>query len=156
MSNGTASLKSGVSELATGSKALATGTGDLSAGAKQLSEGTATLANGTTSLAEGTTSLVDGTKKLKDGSVQLAEGIHKYNIEGITKITSFINGDLSNLKTRAQRLEQLSKDYNKFNSDKEREEIKFITIIDSVKTSQKEEEKQEIVKDFGEKDKEEK
>ena len=78
--------------------------------------------------------------KLKEGSVQLAEGIHKYNVEGISKITKFINGDLYNLKTRVQRLEQLSKDYNKFNSDKERDEVKFISIIDSIKTSQKDEE----------------
>ena len=135
LSNGTASLESGVNELAKGSSALATGTGDLSIGAKQLSEGTI--------------SLVDGTNKLKDGSLQLADGIHKYNVEGISKITNFINGDLNNLKTRAQRLEQLSTDYNKFNSDKVRDEIKFITIIDSVKTSSKDEEKQEIITNFG-------
>ena len=60
------------------------------------------------------------------------------------------------MKTRAQRLEQLSKDYNKFNSDKVRDEIKFITIIDSVKTSQKEEDKQEIVEDLSGEKKEEK
>ena len=142
MSNGTASLENGVNELANGSMTLANGTGDLSAGAKQLSEGT--------------TSLVDGTNQLKEGSVQLAEGIHKYNVEGISKITKFINGDLYNLKTRVQRVEQLSKDYNKFNSDKERDEVKFISIIDSIKTSQKDEEKQEIVKDLDANDKEEK
>ena len=122
--------------------ALSTGTSDLSEGAKQLSQGSI--------------SLVEGTDKLKDGSITLVDGIHKYNVEGISKITSLINNDLYNLKTRLQRLEKLSKDYNKFNSDEIRDEIKFITIIDSVKTSQKNEEKQEIINDFDEESKEEK
>ena len=142
LASGTVALNTGVSKLKTGAGQLQAGTGDLSKGAKQLSDGTV--------------SLVDGTNQLVDGSIKLADGIHQYNVEGISKITGFINGDLSNLKTRVQRLEKLSKDYNKFNSDEIRDEIKFITIIDSVKTSQKDEDKQEIVKDLGENDKEEK
>ncbi|MBO4293771.1 MAG: hypothetical protein J5881_05240 [Clostridia bacterium] len=155
LSDGAKQLDGGATQLVNGATALKNGVNSLKQGAGQLQNGTGDLSQGAKQLSEGTTSLVDGTNKLKEGSVQLAEGIHKYNVEGITKITNFINGDLYNLKIRAQRLEQLSKDYNKFNSDEARDEIKFISIIDSVKTSQKDEEKQEIVTDFGEKDKEE-
>ena len=56
-----------------------------------------------------------------------------------------MNGDLRNLINRFKKLEDLSNEYNKFNCDEVRENIKFITIIDSVKVSQKDKEKEEIV-----------
>jgi len=156
LSNGAKQLDGGATQLVNGATALKNGVNSLKAGAGQLQNGTGDLSAGAKQLSEGTTSLVDGTNKLKDGSAQLAEGIHKYNVEGISRIAKFINGDLYNLKIRAQRLEQLSKDYNKFNSDSARDEVKFISIIDSIKTSKKDEEKQEIVKELDQNDKDKK
>ena len=47
--------------------------------------------------------------------------------------------------TRIEKMEELSNNYNSFSSSEEREAIKFINIIDSVKNSSKEEKKEEIM-----------
>ncbi|MBR3255450.1 MAG: hypothetical protein IKF97_04455 [Clostridia bacterium] len=152
LNNGAVALDGGATQLAQGASQLNSGVEQLQGGAEQLYTGTTSLANGANelsnglnTLADGTVSLSDGTNQLKDGTNQLAEGIHEYNEQGITKITNFINGDLSNLINRFKKLEDLSIEYNKFNSDEVREKIKFITIVDSVKTSQKDEDKQDII-----------
>ena len=149
---GAKKLDGGATQLVAGAEQLSNGAEQLQGGAEQLYAGTTSLANGANdlstgmnSLANGTVSLSDGTSKLKDGSNQLAEGIHEYNEKGITKITNFLNGDLKGLINRFKKLEDLSNEYNKFNCDEVRESIKFITIVDSVKTSQKEEDKENFV-----------
>ena len=141
-----------ITPLINGVKKLANGAEQLQGGAEQLYDGTTSLVNGANdlslgmnSLADGTVSLTDGTSKLKDGSNQLAEGIHNYNEKGITKITNFLNGDLSSLINRVKKLEDLSKEYNKFNSDEVRDSIKFITIVDSIKISQKDKDNENII-----------
>ncbi|MBR0351297.1 MAG: hypothetical protein IJH76_05740 [Clostridia bacterium] len=152
LNNGAQTLDGGATQLVAGAEQLSSGVEQLQGGATQLYYGTTQLANGANELStganqlsNGTTSLSDGTNQLKDGSNQLAEGIHEYNEKGITKITNFLNGDLRNLINRFKKLEDLSNEYNKFNCDEVRENIKFITIIDSVKVSQKDKEKEEIV-----------
>ena len=42
-------------------------------------------------------------------------------------------------------MEDLSKEYQRFVSDVSRDEIKFISILDAVKVSNKEEDKNEII-----------
>ena len=100
-------------------------------GAKQLKDGSKELAN--------------GTGKLLEGTKTLADGMHQFNTEGISKINQLVNGDLYNLKLRGQNLEELSKEYVSFEGENEVENIKFISIIDSIKKNEKSESKEKAI-----------
>ena len=80
-----------------------------------------------------------------DGTTTLTDGVHKFNEEGIQKICKYVNVDLNNLVTRGKKLEQLSNEFTTFGSDEKRDSIKFITMLDSIKTSSKEETNENIV-----------
>lgn len=144
LSQGTAKLSAGAVSVNAGAKQLAQGTGSVVDGANKLSDGSKALSEGAKQLSTGTTSLADGTVKLENGSIELSDGMHKFNSEGVSKIANFVNGDLAGLVTRGKKLQELADEYVSFASDEKRESIKFISIIDSVKTSQKDEDKQEL------------
>ena len=61
------------------------------------------------------------------------------------KIYNMVNGDVKNIANRIEKVELLSNNYNKFGSDVSRNEIKFISILDSIKISSKEETKEELI-----------
>lgn len=136
---GISSLNDTVSSLTKDNSELSVAINTISKGASDLANGTGSLLDGSNKLSDGSNSLVNGTNTLLDGSNELADGAKKFNDEGVKKISSFVNGDLKNVITRAKKLEELSNDYNKFASEEEREAIKFISIIDSIKKSAKEE-----------------
>lgn len=138
LSNGAKNVNYGAAQLAQGTESVVDGANKLSEGSKELSEGARQLSNGTISLSEGTV-------KLENGSIELSNGMHKFNQEGISKISNFVNGDLLGLVSRAQKLEELSDEYMSFGSDEKREKIKFISIIDSIKSSQKDNDNQEMI-----------
>lgn len=144
LSQGTAKLSAGAVSVNNGAKQLAQGTGSVVDGANKLSEGSKALSEGAKQLSNGTTSLADGTVKLENGSIELADGMHRFNSEGINKIANFVNRDLDGLISRGKKLQELADEYVSYASDEKRESIKFISIIDSVKTSQKDEDKQEV------------
>ena len=104
-----------------------------------LNEGLTPLTIGLKELNKGASQLKDGTKQLNDGATKLSDGIVKFDNEGIRKISNFVNGDLQNLVTRGKKLEQLANEYDKFNSDEKREDISFISIVDSIKQEEKNE-----------------
>ena len=104
-----------------------------------LNEGLTPLTSGLKELDKGASQLKDGTKELNDGATKLSDGIVKFDNEGIKKISNFVNGDLKNLVTRGKKLDQLANDYDKFNSDEKREDISFISIVDSIKQEEKNE-----------------
>ena len=104
-----------------------------------LNEGLTPLTSGLKELDKGASQLKDGTKELNDGATKLSDGIVKFDNEGIKKISNFVNGDLQNLVTRGKKLDQLANDYDKFNSDEKREDISFISIVDSIKQEEKNE-----------------
>ena len=144
LSQGTAKLSAGAVRVNNGAKQLAQGTGSVVDGANKLSDGSKALSEGAKQLSTGTTSLADGTVKLENGSIELSNGMHKFNSEGINKIASFVNGNLGGLVSRGKKLQELADEYVSFAGEEKRESIKFISIIDSVKTSQKDEDKQEV------------
>ena len=76
---------------------------------------------------------------LSDGTTKLSDGIAKFDSEDIRKISKFVNGDLQNLVTRGKKIEKLANEYDKFNSDEKREDISFISIVDSIKQKEKNE-----------------
>ena len=104
-----------------------------------LNEGLTPLTAGIKELDKGVSQLKDGTKELNDGATKLSDGIIKFNNEGISKISNFVNSDLQNLVTRGKKIEQLANEYDKFNSDEKREDISFISIVDSIKQKEKNE-----------------
>lgn len=101
--------------------------------------------DGANKLKNGTSELENGTEKLSAGANTLADGMEKFNSEGIKKVYNLINGDLYNLKVRAQKLEELSNNYASFSTDEKKDNIKFITIIDSIKSNEKDSNKEKMI-----------
>lgn len=133
LDNGAKTLNTASSDLASASKTIATGAKDLQAGTASLVNGVTTLSNGSKELKNGTGTLIDGTAKLYNGSNELKSGIHEFNEEGINPICDLVNNNLKNTLKRVQKLEELSNEYNRFASKEERDDIKFVTITDSIK-----------------------
>lgn len=156
VSEGVNGLLDQVGELITKIKVLNTNTGKMAVGANKLYQGTLGLEAGTTKLAQGSeqmkaglstintssqalysanNQLVEGAKTIQSGAAELAEGTAEFNKTGIDVICNYITGDLKNLETRAEKLKELSDEYNTFTKldDENKGKVKFITIVDSIK-----------------------
>ena len=164
------SIKSGISKISSGFDAITDGTTELIAGSNELKNGTSTLSQGTSKLQTGVSTLASGSKELKtglstlnsssnklnsankqllegastisDGAKTLAEGISEFDKEGINKIVSMVNGDVKDLQTRVEKLQDLANEYNSFAGKDEEAEgtTKFIFVVDSLKKDNKKEE----------------
>ena len=164
------SIKSGISEISSGFDAITDGTTELIAGSNELKNGTSTLSQGTAKLQTGVGTLASGSKELKtglntlnsssdklnsankqllegantisDGAKTLAEGISTFDEEGINKIVSMVNGDVKDLQTRVEKLQELANEYDSFAGKDEEAEgtTKFIFVVDSLKKDSKKEE----------------
>ena len=128
-----------------GNQAKKTFTNQVVSQMSTLGNGLNQLTSGLSQLNDGATTLVDGTNQVNDGATTLAEGIKTFNEEGIKKICNYINGDVKDLTTRAQKLTDLSKDYNKFTmvDGNNESEVKFVMIIDAVKKQEESEQNKE-------------
>lgn len=151
---GSALLSTKTEELAKGTKSLYEGTIQISKGAKslfagssQLKEGINTLDTNGAKLGDSSNQLTGGAETISEGASTLADGITKFNKEGIEKICNYINGDLRNITNRIEKLQELSKEYNNFTmlNNESQGNVKFILIMDSIKKS--EESKQEVIVD---------
>lgn len=131
----TTKLVTGSKQLYDGTKTLKQGTTVLENGSSQMQAGLSSLQSGTSQLLQANNQLTDGAKTLQTGATTLANGIHTFNEEGIKPICNYINGDLRNLTKRAEKLLDLSNEYQSFmNSDEEENgEVKFIIMSDSIK-----------------------
>jgi len=87
--------------------------------------------------------------KLYLGSKSLNEGIVKYNQDGITKISSYVNINIKSAQEKVEALVNLSENYNTFtmNSKGNKSETKFIISIDGKKYVEPKETQKEEVKD---------
>lgn len=128
-------LVNGSKQLYDGTKTLKQGTAVLENGSSQMQAGLSSLQNGTKQLLQANNQLTDGAKTLQTGATTLSNGIHTFNEEGIKPICNYINGDLRNLTNRAEKLMELSDDYQSFmnSGDEEKGEVKFIIMSDSIK-----------------------
>ena len=156
VSEGVNGLLEQVGALNTNIKGLYTNTGKMAVGANKLYQGTLGLEAGTTKLAQGSeqmkaglstintssqalysanNQLVEGVKTIQSGAAELAEGTAEFNKTGIDVICNYVTGDLKNLETRAEKLKELSDEYNTFTKldDENKGKVKFITIVDSIK-----------------------
>lgn len=145
LDSSTTQLSSANDQLVEAAGTIAKGASDLASGSSELNSGIQKLAEGSGSLRNGTATLSDGTITLLDGTNKLVDGITQFNNDGIKKISNEVNGTLKNSIERIKKLEDLSLEYNKFGTDEERDGIKFITMLDSIKISAKEENNEEIL-----------
>lgn len=138
-------LQSGLVSLQSGLQAFDFGIDSLYTGVEQLQEGTHVLASKSVELSQGANALYKGTKDLSSGAETLASGMSTFNKDGIGKICNYFNGDLKQLSSRLEKLEELSEDYNNFTmiNDGDSGSVKFIMIVDSVKNDNSK--KQEIL-----------
>lgn len=166
--NGQDALKNGIDTLASKTEELSEGTKSLYQGTVKISEGTKALNTGSIEMKKGLSTLDTSTEKLtqvnneltegantiSEGATNLADGITKFNKEGIQAICNYINSDLKDIQLRLEKLQELSEQYNNFTmlNDGTKGNIKFIMIIDSIKKENTD--KQEMI--IEEKNKEDK
>ena len=136
---GTTQLKAGTKDLADGSNQVAQGIGTLSNGTNLVYEASNQLTTATDTISNGMVTLSDGTKALVEGSTELKDGMNQFKTEGIDKVVNLVNVDGKNLIRRIEKLEELSQNYNAFEDEtKKRDEVAFVSIMDSLKTNQDE------------------
>ena len=123
-----ATLTASVKKLSEGSKTLSSNDRKLLAGAKKIlkasksvKSGSDTLINGANKLKKGSNKLhkatgkvADGIGKLSDGADDLYEGMDKFDQKGIQKLNNVYEDDIKTLKTRLEKLTDMSKDYTNF------------------------------------------
>lgn len=123
-----ATLTASVKKLSEGSKKLSCNDRKLLAGAKKIlkasksvKSGSDKLINGANKLKKGSNKLhkatgkvADGIGKLSDGADDLYEGMDKFDQKGIQKLNNVYEDDIKTLKTRLEKLTDMSKDYTNF------------------------------------------
>ena len=91
------------------------------------------LTNGLANIDNGVSALSVGTNKLDSGALQLANGVRTFNEQGISKINNLVNGDLRNIASRVEKMNELANEYNNYAGIQNgmAGEVKFIMITDS-------------------------
>ena len=102
---------------------------------KQVASSMGTLADGLEELTDGLDQLNSGAESLSKGTETLANGMKQFNEDGIKKIVNYINGDVKDLKERAEALKDLANKYNNFSGIGEDTEgtVSFVIIVDNIK-----------------------
>lgn len=102
---------------------------------KQVASSMGTLADGLEELTDGLDQLNSGAESLSNGTETLANGMKQFNEDGIKKIVNYINGDVKDMKERANALKDLANKYNNFSGIGEDTEgtVSFVIIVDNIK-----------------------
>ena len=137
-----ANINAGIKQITDGFDEISTGVSKISKGTDNLKSGTATLASSTKMLVSANDSLTAASVDIKDGAYELATGVEKFNTEAINKICSYINSDVKEIATRAEKLQELAEEYEGFSKSSEdtNKETKFIIVTDSIKAKKDEQE----------------
>lgn len=146
LSSSTKQLSDGASTLYNSTFQLTTGTSQAKEGSSQMKEGLQTLDSSAKQILLADTQLTEGAKTIQDGAKELSAGVQEFNESGINKICGYINNDIRNIGDRAEALKELSEKYNTFTKvDTDTEgKVKFITIVDSIKRTDKDNGQEEI------------
>ena len=142
----TAQLSAGASGLYEGTVKLSAGTAQIKNGSNQMKQGLNTLDSSAKAIKEADQQLTQGAKTIQDGAEQLASGVKEFNETGINKICNYINNDVRNVTDRIQILKDLSEEYDTFTKTSEdtQSNVKFITIVDSIKRTDNNQGQEEI------------
>ena len=131
-----------VPELVKGAQDVANGAASLDAGLQTALEGANTLNGSSQALMDGSSKLVAGTGELakgvnalSEGAGELNKGMIQFDEEGISKLTSALNGDLSAVVDRMDAVFEAGESYSTFTKLAEGQEgrVKFIIRTGSVK-----------------------
>ena len=88
-----------------------------------------------------------GVNELTKGSNELTEGISKFNKEGINKLTSLVNSDVSSKVAKLKELINLGNNYSSFaGTNNISSNTKFIMIVDSLNNTKEKTSKEETKK----------
>lgn len=125
------SLIDGVTQIYNGTSELSKGTANLAKGSNKVKEGLNTLNSSTVALKSADDALTQGAKTISAGASELYEGIETFNNE----INKYLNGAINQIATRAEKLIELSEDYNNFTklNEQSKGKVKFIMMTDSLK-----------------------
>lgn len=140
--DGSAALASGVNQLygavknqlQPGVSTLYDGANLLSTSVNQLYEGTKPTAKDINTLLSGTDQLASGIGELQTGAETLSSGMKQFNDEAISKVSDFVNGDLTTITERIKATVNLAKDYNIYSDALEGKStsVKFIYETDGI------------------------
>lgn len=140
--DGSAALASGVNQLygavknqlQPGVSTLYDGANLLSTSVNQLYEGTKPTAKDVNTLLSGTDQLASGIGELQTGAETLSSGMKQFNDEAISKVSDFVNGDLTTITERIKATVNLAKDYTIYSDAVEGKStsVKFIYETDGI------------------------
>lgn len=132
--SGLLTYTNGVSQAADGAKKLSDGVNSIKSGASKLNKGADELYSGVKKLKDSTPVLIDGITQLRDGSLQLSDGLKEFNEQGIQKIVSAFDGDLSGLTERISVIKSVSCNYKSFSGiDSDTDgQVKFFFRTDGI------------------------
>lgn len=145
----TEKLTLGANTLYDGTLTLRSGSNQLKVGSKQMKDGLSILTTNAKTIYVADSKLLEGAKTIEQGVAELAQGTKKFNESAINPICNYIIGDVKDLSIRAEKLKELSEKYNTFtklNEEQNKGKVKFITIIDSIKNTDKNKSQEELDK----------
>lgn len=114
LSEGSKTLSSNDRKLLAGAKKILKASKSVKSGSDKLINGANKLKKGSNKLHKATGKVADGIGKLSDGADDLYEGMDKFNQKGIQKLNNVYEDDIKTLKTRLEKLTDMSKDYTNF------------------------------------------
>lgn len=114
LSEGSKTLSSNDRKLLAGAKKILKASKSVKSGSDKLINGANKLKKGSNKIHKATGQVSDGIGKLSDGAKDLYEGMDKFDQKGIQKLNNVYEDDIKTLKTRLEKLTDLSKDYTNF------------------------------------------
>lgn len=114
LSEGSKKLSSNDRKLLAGAKKILKASKSVKSGSDKLINGANKLKKGSNKLHKATGKVADGIGKLFDGADDLYEGMDKFDQKGIQKLNNVYEDDIKTLKTRLEKLTDMSKDYTNF------------------------------------------
>lgn len=114
LSEGSKTLSSNDRKLLAGAKKILKASKSVKSGSDKLINGANKLKKGSNKLHKATGKVADGIGKLSDGADDFYEGMDKFDQKGIQKLNNVYEDDIKTLKTRLEKLTDMSKDYTNF------------------------------------------
>ncbi len=124
-------LIGGVTQIYNGTSELSKGTANLAAGSTKVKAGLNTLNSSTNNLKSADDALTAGAKTISEGVNQLDEGVTTFSNE----INRYLNGAISQVASRVEKLSELSEEYNNFTmiNEQAKGKVKFIIMTDDLR-----------------------
>ena len=140
LSEGSKKLSSNDRKLLAGAKKILKASKSVKSGSDKLINGANKLKKGSNKLHKATGKVADGIGKLSDGADDLYEGMDKFDQKGIQKLNNVYEDDIKTLKTRLEKLTDMSKDYTNFSGISKGMDGKVKFVIETAEVKKDDEE----------------